>query len=448
MSENLKNLPQMGKLLESKELSTLNEKSVKKIANKILSDLREAIRQGGEAKSEDAIKKEILAEYKRLKTPSIKPLINATGVVIHTNLGRAPISRDFLLSAIDSVGGYCNLEYDLKAGKRGDRYGHLTALASFLFGCEDILLVNNNAAAVFLILNTLSSKKETVVSRGELVEIGGGFRIPEVMASSGAKLVEIGTTNKTRIADYEKAISDKTSILMKVHRSNFVIKGFSEEAEYGQIVELAKQNGLIDYYDIGSANSSSLKKDALANEADIFEIMKLSPSIVSFSADKLFGGLQAGIILGKKELIAKLKKNQLLRMLRCDKLTLAITERTMLEYAFGDEKNITAIGMLGKDNKCLTKKAENIISKLTDKERFCIMQTTGFVGGGSLPEEQIPSIAIAINSKIKPEKIEKILRENGIIARIENNKLILDMRTVLREDEDRLIEVLNGVNLG
>jgi L-seryl-tRNA(Ser) seleniumtransferase len=224
----------------------------------------------------------------------------------------------------------------LKAGKRGDRYGHLTALASFLFGCEDILLVNNNAAAVFLILNTLSSKKETVVSRGELVEIGGGFRIPEVMANSGAKLVEIGTTNKTRIADYEKAISEKTSMLMKVHRSNFVIRGFSEEAEYGQIVELAKQKNLIDYYDIGSANSSSLKKDALANEADIFEIMKLSPSIVSFSADKLFGGLQAGIILGKKELIAKLKKNQLLRMLRCDKLTLAITERTMLEYAFGD----------------------------------------------------------------------------------------------------------------
>jgi L-seryl-tRNA(Ser) seleniumtransferase len=448
LSANLKNIPQMGKLLGSKELSNLNEKSVKKIANKILSAIRESLKQGGEAKSEETIKKEILSEYENLKTPSIKPLVNATGVVIHTNLGRAPISKDFLLSAIDSVGGYCNLEYDLKMGKRGDRYGHLTALASFLFGCEDILLVNNNAAAVFLILNTLSNKKETVVSRGELVEIGGGFRIPEVMASSGAKLIEIGTTNKTRIADYEKAISEKSSILMKVHRSNFVIKGFSEEAQYGQIVELAKQKGLVDYYDIGSANSSSLKKDALANEADIFEIMKLSPSIVSFSADKLFGGLQAGIILGKKELIAKLKKNQLLRMFRCDKLTLAITERTMLEYAFGNEKNIAAIGMLGKDSSCLTKKAENIISKLNNKEAFCIVKTTGFVGGGSLPEEQMPSIAIAINSKLKPEKIEKILREKGVIARIEDNKLVLDMRTILKEDEERLIGVLNGVNIG
>ncbi len=438
----------MGKLLESAELSKLNEKSVKKIANKVLSNLRESLKNGGEAKSEEEIKNEILAEYEKLKTPSIKPLINATGVVIHTNLGRAPISREFLLSTIDSVGGYCNLEYDLKAGKRGDRYGHLTSLASFLFGCDDILLVNNNAAAVFLILNTFSNKKETVVSRGELVEIGGGFRIPEVMANSGAKLAEIGTTNKTRVADYEKAINDKTSILMKVHRSNFVIKGFSEEAEYSQIVGLAKQKELIDYYDIGSANSSSLKKDALANEPDIFEIMKLSPSIVSFSADKLFGGLQAGIILGKKELIAKLKKNQLLRMLRCDKLTLAITERTMLEYAFGDEKNITAVGMLGKENGCLTKKAQNIISKLANKERFCIVETTGFVGGGSLPEEQIPSIAIAIKSKLKPEKIEKTIREHGVIARIENDKLLLDMRTVLKEDEEGLIDVLNGVDLG
>lgn len=444
MTANLKNMPQMGKLLTSKELSNLNEKSVKKIANIILSDIREIVKQGGDPISEAEIKKKILAEYERLKVPFIKPLINATGVVIHTNLGRAPICKEFLESAIESVGGYCNLEYDLQTGKRGDRYGHLAKLASFLFGCEDVLLVNNNAAAVFLILNTFSNKKETVVSRGELVEIGGGFRIPEVMANSGAKLVEIGTTNKTRIVDYENAMSNKTAILMKVHRSNFVIKGFSEEAEFEQIVKLAQQKGVIDYYDIGSVNASSIQKNGLESEPNISELMKLSPSIVSFSADKLFGGLQAGIILGKKELIAKLKKNQLLRMLRCDKLTLAITEQTMLEYAFGNEKNILSVNMLSMNTAELVEKAEKIIGKLTDKEHFSITQTTGFVGGGSLPEEQIPSIAIAIISKSKPEKIEKILRAKGIISRIENSRVLLDMRTIMPKDEEKLISILNG----
>lgn len=445
MITNLKDLPQIGKLLESKEFSTLNEKSVKKIAQKILDSLRDDVKNSKPiATTHEDIKSQILSEYELLKTPSMMPLINATGVVIHTNLGRAPISKEILLSAAECAEGYCNLEYDVKAGKRGDRYGHLTKLASFLFGCEDILLVNNNAAAVFLVLNTFSNKKQTVVSRGELVEIGGGFRIPEVMANSGAKLVEIGTTNKTRIKDYENAISEKSAILMKVHRSNFVIKGFSEDTEYCEIAKLAKDKNLIDYYDVGSVNASSIKKHALKSEPDIYELMKLNPSIVSFSADKLFGGIQAGIILGKKELIAKLKKNQLLRMLRCDKMTLAVVERTMLEYAFGNEENITSIGMLASTQTQLEEKANNILAKLENKKSYKIVETSGFVGGGSLPEEQIPSVAIAIKSKLKPQKIEKMLRDKGVISRIENEKVVLDVRTICVSDESKLISTLNG----
>lgn len=443
MSEELKKLPQIGKLLEAKRFEGLNTESVKKIAKSLLDEIREG------ATSLDAgdIESEIIKRYEELVKPTFRPLINATGVVIHTNLGRAPISKKALEYASLCSAGYSNLEYDARLGKRGDRYGHLTKLAKFLFGCEDILLVNNNAAAVFLVLNTFSKNRECVVSRGELVEIGGGFRIPEVMANSGAKLKEVGATNKTRLADYENAISEKTRVLMKVHRSNFTINGFVEEVAFEDIAGLAKDKGLIDYYDLGSANLTKSKMEFANKEADIYEILKSSPSIVSFSADKLFGATQAGIILGKKALIDKLKKNQLLRMLRCDKLTLAIVEQTMLEYAFGDKRNIPAIGMLSMSEVELTQKAFDMMEKLDDKSKFEIIKVAAYVGGGSLPEEKIGSVAIRIISREKPQKLIKALREGGVIARVENESVLLDVRTIMEDDIESVTRLLNGLAL-
>ena len=436
-------LPQIGKLLEDSRFATLNTESVKKIARAVMEELRG---------SNDAVEIDyekiiftILQRYKRLSAPSIRPLINATGIVVHTNLGRAPLSKEALEYAFNCAKGYCNLEFDLKNGKRGDRYGHLTGIAQFVFGCEDMLLVNNNAAAVFLILNTFAKKKECVVSRGELVEIGGGFRIPEVMANSGAKLVEIGTTNKSRIADYENAIGNNTKILLKVHRSNFAISGFTEEASYGQIVELAKSRGLIDYYDLGSACLVDFGEKWSQSESNLFEIMALNPSIVSFSADKLFGSLQAGIILGSKELIEKLKKNQLLRMLRCDKITVALVEQTLLQYAFKDRREIPTVKMLSYTINELHTIATQMLSTIQNHEMLEIRETRGFVGGGTLPQESFASVAICINSKEKPERIIKTLRDRGVIARIEDDKVCLDLRCMTDEDRASLTTILNEI---
>jgi len=445
MNKNVRHLPQLGKLLEAKEFKGLNTKSLKKIAKELLEELRQS---SSETPTDEArIIGTVLARYKELSAPSFIPLINATGVVIHTNLGRSPISPSALEYATKCATSYCNLEYDMGAGKRGDRYGHLTRLARFLFGCEDILLVNNNAAAVFLILNTFAKNKECVVSRGELVEIGGGFRIPEVMASSGAKLCEIGTTNKTRIDDYQNAINEKTKIVMKVHRSNFVINGFTQEADFSQIVELARKSGLIDYYDLGSASLLEAKEAWANGEPNIFELMALNPSLISFSGDKVFGSIQAGIILGKKELIDKLKKNQLLRMLRCDKITLALVEQTMLEYAFGDASRIPTADMLTSDAQTLRKKASELLSALNDQDKFELANTCSYVGGGSLPQEKIDSIALSLKSHIKPEKLIKTLREQGVIARIENERVLLDVRTLTSGDVERLATILNGLSL-
>lgn len=441
MKVDMSKLPQMGRLLESIEFNGLNSESVKKIAKNVLDELRKG-EAGFECNLED-IKTEILSRYERLSKPMIKRLINATGVVVHTNLGRSPISNKALSSAFEIACGYCNLEYDLDKGRRGDRYGHLTRIANFLFGCEDILLVNNNAAAVFLILNTFAKNKECIVSRGELVEIGGGFRVPDVMANSGAKLVEVGTTNKTRLSDYKSAICENSAILMKVHQSNFAISGFTEEAKYAEIVELAKQSGLIDYYDLGSANIFDYKSHWASVEPSLLDILNNNPSLISFSSDKLLGSIQAGVILGSRNLIDKLKKNQLLRMLRCDKITISIIEQTLCEYAFGDPSSIPTVNMLSKSVSELRKRADAFLALLNNAPAYKVVDTKSYVGGGALPQEEIDSIAIALNSKCKPEKIIKILRGEGVIARIENDSVCLDMRTVADGEMFMIAEILN-----
>jgi len=305
MQNLFRKIPKVDKLIKKFEN---HEKSVvSKITKDVIEKLREDVKTGKIKEiDEDSILKTIDRKYKDILTPSIKNVINATGVIIHTNLGRSLIDEDVFERAKNISSHYCNLEYDLKKGKRGDRYYHTAKHLSFLFGSEDALIVNNNAAAVFLVLNTFAKNKEVIVSRGELVEIGGSFRVPEVMQASGAILKEVGTTNKTHKKDYLNAININTAMLMKVHKSNYSIEGFSEEVGYEEIIKIARERGLMDYYDLGSAYIPQLPYSLSGYEPSILDIMKYEPNLISFSGDKLFGGVQAYLV--KKSILKNLNK--------------------------------------------------------------------------------------------------------------------------------------------
>ena len=332
----LRDLPKVDKFIQSSKFEGLNLNLVTKIAKDKINTLREKIlNKEIESFKAEELEDEVKNSYEELFEPSLVPLINATGVILHTNMGRSLIDEDLLKRASMVITNYSNLEYNLKEGTRGERYEHVTNHLKNLLHVEDVLAVNNNASAVFLVLNTFAKGKEAIVSRGELVEIGGSFRIPEVMSQSGAILKEVGATNKTKKSDYENALNENTAMLMKVHQSNFSIEGFSEDTSYADIKEICEANNLIDYYDLGSGYIPNLPYNLSNNEPSLSTILKDNPSLVSFSGDKLFGSVQAGIIAGKKELISKLKKNQLLRMLRVDKITLSILEETIKSYLRG-----------------------------------------------------------------------------------------------------------------
>ena len=333
---------------------------------------------------------------------------------------------------------YSNLEYNLQEGCRGERYSHLKTLFCELFDVEDVLVVNNNASAVFLILNTFAKNREVVVSRGELVEIGGGFRVPEVMRESGAILKEVGTTNKTKIDDYESAINENTAMLLKIHKSNFDIVGFTAEASLEQITTLAKNSDILDYYDLGSAHAISLPY-GLKSEPSLHEVLEYKPSLVSFSGDKLFGSVQAGIIVGKSELIKKLKKNQLLRMLRVDKLTITILEESIRAYLKEEYELLPTIKLLLRDEAELLEIAKRIKSGFVN--HLEIVKSTTFVGGGTTPNRTIPTIALHVQGEAM--SWERIFRANRLIGRVENDKFLIDLRSV--EDEQKVIDICKKV---
>lgn len=443
----LKSIPKVDKFIMNEAFEGLSRTLITKIAKKILEELRNDILNNEIEKiDENTLINEVLDSYKDLTSPSLKSLINATGIIVHTNLGRSLLDEKSLTKAIKIATTYNNLEYDLKKGKRGERYEHITKSLQALTSCEDAIVVNNNASAVFLILNTFCKNKEVIVSRGELVEIGGSFRVPEVMNQSGAKLKEIGTTNKTHLKDYENAICKKTSMLMKVHKSNYSIEGFSSEVSFEDIVKIAQQNSLIDYFDMGSGHIIDLPYNLNKDEPSILDIMKYKPSLLSFSGDKLFGSVQAGIIIGKKELIAKIKKNQLLRMLRVDKITLALLEETLNSYLKNELDNIPTLKMLNTKIETLEQRANNLKEKCENFIKCEVIKTSTMVGGGTTPNKKIPTIALALEYKnYKPNKLEEILRKNSIISRIENDKVLLDFRTILESDCKKIEEILKNL---
>ncbi|MFW3343067.1 L-seryl-tRNA(Sec) selenium transferase [Aliarcobacter butzleri] len=443
----LKSIPKVDKFIMNDAFEGLSRTLITKIAKKTLEELRNDILNNKIEKiDENTLINEVLDSYKDLTSPSLKSLINATGIIVHTNLGRSLLDEKSLTKAIKIATTYNNLEYDLKKGKRGERYEHITKSLQALTSCEDAIVVNNNASAVFLILNTFCKNKEVIVSRGELVEIGGSFRVPEVMNQSGAKLKEIGTTNKTHLRDYENAICEKTSMLMKVHKSNYSIEGFSSEVSFEEIVKIAQQNNLIDYFDMGSGHIIDLPYNLNKNEPSILDIMKYKPSLLSFSGDKLFGSVQAGIIIGKKELIAKIKKNQLLRMLRVDKITLALLEETLNSYLKNELDSIPTLKMLNTKIETLEQRANNLKEKCENFIKCEVIKTSTMVGGGTTPNKKIPTIALTLEHKnYKANKLEEILRKNSIISRIENDKVLLDFRTILESDCKKIEEILKNL---
>jgi len=428
----LKSIPKVDKFIQniafkklSRELITkISKQQIEKLRADILSNLVTSI-------DEKKLVLNVLEEYNFITKPSLQKVINATGVIVHTNLGRSLISSNSFDRVKDIVTSYNNLEYDLEKGKRGERYSHISKIICEYLGCEDVLIVNNNASAVFLILNTFAKNKEAVVSRGELVEIGGSFRVPDVMSNSGAILKEIGTTNKTHPKDYINACNENTSILMKVHKSNYSIEGFTSEVSHKEIVNIAREHNVIDYYDMGSGHMIDLPYNLNQFEPSVLDIMKYDPSLLSFSGDKLLGSIQAGIIVGKKKYIDELKKNQLLRMLRVDKITLALLEDNITSLLLGKKEEIPTLNMLFTSLEILKERAINIEENIKD---YCIcevVETLTVIGGGTTPNKKIPTIALSIEFKsYKPNKIEQIFRKYNIIGRIENDKYILDFRSI------------------
>lgn len=395
----------------------------------------------------NAIVQNVMVRIGLLSMPSLRNVVNATGVVVHTNLGRSLLADQVLAKFGSLAGGYSNLEYALDQGRRGSRYTHVEYLLQELTGAEAGMVVNNNAAAVLLSLETLAKGREVVVSRGQLVEIGGAFRIPDVMRKSGAKMVEVGTTNKTHLRDYEEAIGPDTALLLKVHTSNFQIVGFTEEVPLSDLVKLGQKHGIPVMDDLGSGCLLDFSNYGMIREPTVQEALEQGVGVVTFSGDKLLGGPQAGIILGKKDLVAAIRENQLNRALRIDKLTLLALEETLRIYRDPRMalKDIPTLRMICCSYDSLLESAERLHALIRNisTENFSVEQIDGDskVGGGALPLQKLKTRLLSlIPAKLSAQKMEKHLRLNDppVIARVEKDRLMLDVRTI-RENEFQIV---------
>ena len=381
-----------------------------------------------------------------MHTPNMRMVVNGTGTILHTNLGRAPISPEHMNRIAAIASGYSNLEYNLEAGRRGERYSHFEQLLCKLTGAEAAMAVNNNAASVMLILSSLAKGGEVVVSRGELVEIGGKFRIPDVMEQSGATLVEVGTTNKTHYDDYQNAITEETRALLKVHTSNYRIVGFTETVGIDELIGLAREHNLPIIEDLGSGVLIDLEKYGLTHEPTVQESIAKGADVVCFSGDKLLGGPQAGIIIGKKKYIDQMKKNQLTRALRIDKFTAAALEMVLLEYQSEEKavRNIPVLRMITEAKEEIDKKAKSLARMLRRAglpAKVQVVPCESQIGGGSLPLERIPSMAVAIRpEKISVPELEERMRHLPVpvIPRTVNDTILLDVRTI----EQRFFKII------
>ncbi|OMH41187.1 L-seryl-tRNA(Sec) selenium transferase [Desulfurobacterium indicum] len=442
--ELLRKIPSVDRVLK---MFPDGSKETKEAVRKGLDKLRKAILENQLHEiTDEIIRKFITKEIEKAKKFNLRRVINATGVIIHTNLGRAPIDNEVAEHLKEIITGYSNLELNLETGKRGIRYQNVKELLKELTDAEDVCVVNNNAAAVLLVLSALAAGKEVIVSRGELIEIGGSFRIPDVMKQSGAILKEVGTTNKTHLKDYEEAISENTGLLLKVHTSNYKVLGFTESVDSKQLVELGRKHGIPVYEDLGSGSFIDVRHYGLSYEPTVQNIVKSGVDVISFSGDKLLGSAQAGIIIGKKELIEKIKRHPLNRALRIDKMTLAVLEATLKLYKNEEYQKIPVWRMISEPENSIKARAEKLhkllAEKLPDTFSISVNREEAEIGGGALPLETLPTFVVEISIKDKSEEaFYELLRkeEPPVIGRLKNGKLLLDMRTVKEEE----IEVLS-----
>jgi len=441
MNELLRKIPKVDELLRSPFLSSViaeyGETTVTNAVRAELDTLRQGILAGNvhTLPQQEELCQLICRNAQRSALPSFRKVINGTGIILHTNLGRACLSEKAARAVYEASRAYSNLEYDLETGKRGTRYSHVENILCRLTGAESALVVNNNAAAVLLVLSALTQGGQVPVSRGELVEIGGSFRIPEIMESCGAQLKEVGATNKTHLYDYERVINEHTKALMKVHTSNYRIVGFSETPALAELVELGHKHGLPVIEDLGSGSLLDLRQFGLQDEPTVQDSIRAGVDVVSFSGDKLLGGPQAGIILGRKKYLDVLKKHPLNRAMRVDKMTLAALEATLRSYENGNPEEIPVIGMLAARPDLLHRKAEQLALLLKETGISAeIVPTEGRVGGGSVPNQDLSSWAVAFSGNANALEEKLRLGPCPIIGRIHEGKYLLDVRT-LREEE-------------
>ena len=471
----LRNLPGVDKIIKNPEIKRCIKKyghppvvyTIRQLLKNTRSDF---LKNHAEAvlPDEERIVETVKKQIKNLIEPSLKNVINATGVLLHTNLGRAPLGERILHDMYNTVCRYSNLEFDLKTGRRGHRTIHNNTLLKYITGAEDILVVNNNAAAIMLILSTLAKGKEVIISRGELIEIGGALRLPEIMEASGAHMVEVGTTNRTRLSDYENNITSETAILFKAHKSNFTMNGFTEEVSIESLANCAKQHGIPMLYDLGSGLLVKPKSISIKNEPTVQKAIESGVDIVTFSCDKLLGGPQAGIIAGKKKILTKCAKTPMMRALRVGKLTISALSSVCRHYLSHENsyKTIPVFNLLEQPIATIEKRAFKLCEKITQLNKISdisieVIPSKTQIGGGSLPDVFVESNAITIilhsKSSVKKEKFAEdlyhylISADTPIVTFLKEGHIILNCSTIFDDDLDycahTISEYLSSHNL-
>ena len=455
MSKNqFQNLPSVSEvLLEIKDLNNLDNSIITYFINKEISWFRKQAKLNKLAESRSEITKKIVQKVGQFCQPSMKNIINGTGIVLHAGFGRAPIQKTRLKNVINRLGGYSNLEFNLETGTRGNRLDHVREYCAAITGSENSLMVNNNAAAVLLALNTLAEGKEVIISRGQEVEIGGSFRIPDIVRKSNCFLKEVGTTNRTHLNDYKKAINTKTGLILWVHTSNYVVKGFTKEVSLHELVELGKKKHISVMADLGSGALIKLSKRDLPEEIPVQDVVKSGAVVITFSGDKLLGGPQAGIIVGKNRLLKQMELNPIYRTIRCGKFTIALMEETLRSYRNEEvtKDNLTLL-LLSTKRVMLKKRGRKIIQSISTKRKsrlgIALIESTVEAGSGSLPACEIESMALRFypkNQKISELAYRFRTGKTPVVGYISGNRFFIDLKTILPNQVSLLIDVINQV---
>ena len=418
------------------------------IVKEVIAEAKNSLKTKKAKITEASLERDITRAIVRSRRQEMTQVINATGIVVHTNLGRAPLSTELFDQVRDVVTGYGNIEYDLAGGKRGGRGAACERYLSILAGAESGAVVNNNAAALFLILNSLAYRKEVLISRGELVQIGGGFRIPDILKKSGARLSEIGSTNITTLADYTDNITDRTGLILKVHKSNFMQAGFTEEVAIGPLVELGRKHNVPVVNDLGSGVFIPTRKILGHAEPTVQQSVKSGADLTCFSGDKMLGGVQSGLIVGRKTLIEKVKRNPLFRTMRLDKIMVAFLERLLRVYLDGDPTDqIRLWQTLAVPEATLYERGRQILNELDHPDGLSVSAISAYVGGGALPQTSLPSVGVVFDPKFRPNALMRTFRamDPPVIGRIEDDRFILDLKAVGENEMTILIQAIRKV---